>query len=102
MTVDTHNVESYAPGSSWQKITRRAKAGERLLKMKSYLPSIQKLARRLGMPAIHETAGLDAIIPYLEIMRAEGAVVVLKLHGERGPALSRCHLAPRPHKEPCS
>jgi len=53
--------------------------------MSSHLKSIQKLARELGMPAIHEAAGLDAVVPYLELMRVEGAVVLLKLDGERGP-----------------
>lgn len=50
------------------------------------LPLLRVLALRLGMPTIDERSGIDALLPYLELMRGEGAVVVLKLDGQRGPA----------------
>ncbi len=54
--------------------------------MTRYLPSLQRLALGLGMPSIDASSGVDALLPYLELMRSEGAVVVLKLDGQRGPA----------------
>ncbi len=38
------------------------------------------------MPTIDEGSGIEALLPYLELMRGEGAVIVLKLDGQRGLA----------------
>jgi hypothetical protein len=35
--------------------------------------------------ASHQNDGFDVLLPFLERMRADGAVVVLKIDGERGP-----------------
>jgi hypothetical protein len=45
------------------------------------------VARHLGLPEVpKDWCGLDVVLPLLERMRAEGAVVLVKLDGERtGP-----------------
>lgn len=46
---------------------------------------IVNVASALGLPApLTNWSGVDAIMPLLEKARMEGAVVVLKLDGERG------------------
>jgi len=41
---------------------------------------------QLGIPLVEANwSGVDAVLPILEKMKAEGAVVVLKFDGERGP-----------------
>lgn len=45
---------------------------------------VQAIASALGLPpAPADWTGCDAVLPLLERMRADGAVVVVKLDGER-------------------
>ena len=47
---------------------------------------VSDVAICLGLPALPEDwTGCDAVWPLLERMREEGAVVLVKLDGERGP-----------------
>jgi hypothetical protein len=51
--------------------------------MKDHLSHMPALAKALGMPTFRDDGGLDALLPYFEKMRQEGAVVILKLDGQR-------------------
>jgi hypothetical protein len=44
---------------------------------------IAEVARTVGISLTNAWSGLDAVWPLLEKMRAEGAIVVIKLDGER-------------------
>lgn len=50
----------------------------------SYRNLVSKVARELGLPVVPEDwTGCDAVLPILEKMKDEGAVIVLKLDGQR-------------------
>lgn len=52
----------------------------------SYRALLPQVARHIDAPSIDEDwQGIDAVMPLLERMRQEGAVVIIKLDGERGP-----------------
>jgi hypothetical protein len=44
-----------------------------------------RLAKELGMDLLRGVYNIDEYLPYFERMRAEGAVVLLKIDGPRGP-----------------
>lgn len=44
---------------------------------------VTQIARDLGFELADDWAGVDAVMPLLDRMRAEGAVVLIKLDGER-------------------
>jgi hypothetical protein len=53
--------------------------------LKKYRQSVTKLAESMGIISFQEElTGLDAFLPLLEKMRLEGAIILLKLDGERG------------------
>jgi hypothetical protein len=54
--------------------------------MKTDKQLVPDIAAKVGAPAVDANwSGVDAVLPLLEKMKAEGAVVVFKLDGERGP-----------------
>lgn len=47
---------------------------------------VARIAAELGLPEVPEDwSGIDAVLPLLERMRAEGASVLVKFDGGRGP-----------------
>jgi len=51
----------------------------------NYKLILRQLAVKLKMPNFSEDiAGVDVFLPVLEKMRREGAVIIMKLDGERG------------------
>lgn len=56
--------------------------GARTRKYKQLVPGV---ASQIGAPDVEsDWVGVDAVLPILERMRADGAVVVVKFDGERG------------------
>ena len=53
------------------------------LRLKSYMNLIPEVAAHLGMAAPSDLENIDAYLPYLERMRAEGCHVLLKIDGPR-------------------
>jgi hypothetical protein len=54
--------------------------------MKTDKQLVPEIASQLGTPRVGpDWSGVDAVLPLLEKMKAEGAVLVFKLDGERGP-----------------
>lgn len=52
--------------------------------MKHYTKrAVATIARNRGLSLTSEWSGCDAIFPLLEMMRAQGATVLIKLDGER-------------------
>lgn len=53
--------------------------------MKTDRQLVPDIASQLGTPHVgSDWAGVDVVLPLLEKMKAEGAVLVFKLDGERG------------------
>ena len=47
---------------------------------------VARIAAELGLPEVPENwSGIDAVWPLLERMRSDGATVLVKIDGERGP-----------------
>ena len=47
--------------------------------------SFDEVAERFGLAVPSGWRGVDAVLPVLDAIRGDGAVVVLKMDGERGP-----------------
>ena len=49
------------------------------------MQTFDEVAARFGLALDQPWSGVDAVLPVLDAMRGEGAVVVIKMDGERGP-----------------
>jgi len=49
------------------------------------MTGFQKAVERFGLSVGPDWCGLDPVLPIIDAIRGEGAVVILKFDGERGP-----------------